>query len=59
MPHPLIFCAIDTDDLDHAIALAKAIGPVTAGASHLVIGRHITRADDPAKAAQDILDRIS
>jgi orotidine-5'-phosphate decarboxylase len=28
---PHIFCALDTDDLDHACALAKAIGPVTGG----------------------------
>lgn len=29
-----------------------------AGATHLVIGRPITQADDPAKATQDILDSI-
>jgi orotidine-5'-phosphate decarboxylase len=28
---PVIFCAIDTADLDHAVQLAKTIGPVTGG----------------------------
>ena len=28
---PLIFCALDTDDLDHACALAEQIGPATGG----------------------------
>lgn len=32
---------------------------ITLGATHLVIGRPITGADDPAKAAQDILDGLS
>ncbi len=31
MTSPKIFCAIDTDDLDHACALAKEIAPVTGG----------------------------
>lgn len=35
------------------------IDAVTAGATHLVIGRPITGADDPAKAAQDILDTLA
>lgn len=29
--HPIIFCAIDTGDLDHACRLAKLIAPVTGG----------------------------
>ncbi|MGH1404674.1 MAG: orotidine-5'-phosphate decarboxylase [Alphaproteobacteria bacterium] len=29
--HPIIFCAIDTADLDHACALTKNIAPVTGG----------------------------
>jgi len=28
---PLVFCALDTDDLEHAAQLAKTIGPVTGG----------------------------
>ncbi len=28
---PLIYCAIDTDNLDHAVTLAQAIGPITGG----------------------------
>lgn len=28
---PLIFAALDTDDLDHAVDLAKTVGPVTGG----------------------------
>lgn len=31
MTSPKIFCAIDTDNLDHACALAKQIAPVTGG----------------------------
>lgn len=27
----LIYCALDTDDLDHAVGLAKSVGPVTGG----------------------------
>jgi orotidine-5'-phosphate decarboxylase len=32
---------------------------MTAGATHLVIGRPITQAPDPTRAAQDILDRLN
>jgi len=32
---------------------------VGAGADYLVIGRSITQADDPARAAQEIADEIS
>ena len=31
MTTPIIFCAIDTSDLDHAITLAKKIGNITGG----------------------------
>ncbi|MEZ5919350.1 MAG: hypothetical protein R3D66_05435 [Alphaproteobacteria bacterium] len=31
MSSPLIFCAIDTNDLDRAVHLAASIGPVTGG----------------------------
>ncbi|MGB4057513.1 MAG: orotidine-5'-phosphate decarboxylase [Alphaproteobacteria bacterium] len=31
MTNPLIFCALDTDDLGRAVTLAKTIGPVTGG----------------------------
>lgn len=31
MPQPLVFCAIDTDDIEQAVKLAAAIGPVTGG----------------------------
>ena len=31
---------------------------IRAGATHLVIGRQVTRADDPASEAQRILDEI-
>lgn len=31
MPKPLVFCAIDTDDIEHAVKLAASVGPVTGG----------------------------
>lgn len=45
----------DKGDQKRVMTPAEAIG---LGATHLVIGRPITQADDPAKAAQDILDSI-
>lgn len=31
MKEPLVFCAIDTDDLDHACVLTREVAPVTGG----------------------------
>lgn len=42
---------------EHARALTPA-GAVRAGSTHLVVGRPITRADDPRAAAQAILEEI-
>ncbi|GJL85612.1 MAG: orotidine 5'-phosphate decarboxylase [Micavibrio sp.] len=44
------------DDQKRVMGPAQAIN---AGATHLVIGRPITQADDPAQAAQAILDEIN
>ena len=45
----------DTGDQKRVMTPSEA---VHLGATHLVIGRPITEADDPAAAAQDILDNI-
>src|SRR6187549_3404986 len=46
---PLIFCAIDTSDLSHAVELAKTIGPVTGG---LKLGLEFFNSFGPAGVAK-------
>lgn len=47
---------VDRNDQERTATPSQAI---SAGASHLVVGRPITGAADPAKAAKDILDEMA